>query len=78
MARLPANPKYGWFAKLLFWLGRRQLGRMLTPWRVSGLHPGIFFGTTVMILTQQAAKTVDPVVKSLARVQTARLIGCPF
>lgn len=78
MARLPVNPKYGWFSKFMFWLTNRKLGRLPTPARVTGVHPGVFFGFNMMMMAQAAAETVDPVVKSLVRVQTARLVGCPF
>ena len=78
MARLPEAPQYGWFAKFMFWVTRRKLGRLPTPSLVVGIHPGVYFGFNMMMLAQQAAGTVEPGLKGLARVQTARLIGCPF
>ena len=78
MARLPENAKYGWFARFLLWMARRRLGRVPTPWLVVALHPQVSFGLATMMMAHEKAHSVEPGLKSLARIQTARLIGCPF
>lgn len=78
MSRLPANPQYGWLARLVFWLSKRRLGKVPTPQRWVGLHPRILFPWALMMAAQESANTVAPGLKALARIQTARLVGCPF
>jgi len=78
MSRLPARAKYGWLARFVFWMVKRRLGRVTTPLRWVGLHPRVLFGFTTMMAMQESARTVPPGLKSLARIQTARLVGWPF
>ncbi len=78
MTRVPESAHYGWFTRLMFWVVRRKLGRVPTPWRVVGLHQRIAYGVATMFGVQEAAKSLEPGLKSLARIQVARLVGCPF
>ncbi len=78
MARVPDNAKYGWVARFVSRMAKRRLGRVPTPFRVAGLHPTVLFGYATMMMMQEKADTVEPGLKSLARIQTARLVGCPF
>lgn len=78
MSRLPSEARYSRFAGFMFWLVKRRLGKLATPWKWVGLHSQILFGFAAMMQAQQSAKSVEPGLKSLARIQTARLVGCPF
>jgi len=78
MSRLPEKPRYGWFARFVFWMVKRRLGRLTTPLRWVGLHPRVLFGFTTMMAVQEGTRSVPPGLKALARIQTARLVGCPF
>jgi hypothetical protein len=78
MSRLPESAKYGWLARVVFWMMKRSLGRVTTPARWVGLHPRVLLPWTIMMAAQQGTRLVAPGLKSLARIETARLVGCPF
>jgi hypothetical protein len=54
------------------------LGRVVKPVRIYALHSRLLRGYAQMELAQAAAKQVPASIKSLASVQVATRIGCPF
>jgi hypothetical protein len=66
------------FARLVFFMCKRRLGRVIMPLRVKAHHPRLLRGYTHMELAQQAAHAVPLSLKALVDVYVARLIGCPF
>ena len=66
------------FARLVFFISRRKLGRVIRPIRVHALHPRIFSGYGRMELAQQRANKVPAHIKSLAQIRVATRVGCPF
>jgi hypothetical protein len=78
MSRLPENAEYGWLARLVFWMMKRGLGRVTTPARWVALHPKVLFPWTLMMAAQEKTPLLEPGLKRLARIETARLVGCPF
>jgi len=66
------------FARLVFFMCKRRLGRVIAPLRVQAHHPRLLRGYTHMELAQQAASSVPISLKALLDVHVARLIGCPF
>jgi hypothetical protein len=48
------------------------------PVRITAHQPRLLAALSGMEMAQEAMRTVDPVVKALAGIKTAMLIGCPF
>lgn len=84
MARIPGAPanRGGPFRRLLvglvYFLTKRRLGRLIMPVQVTAHHPKIFWGYVQMEQSQASAKLVDPILKGLAELRVATLVGCLF
>ena len=65
-------------ARLLFWLMKRQIGRVVTPARVQARRPGILWGFATAMAALEFSKGVDKTVKRLVTIRTAQIVGCPF
>jgi alkylhydroperoxidase family enzyme len=66
------------FVRLAYYLTKRRLGKVIEPIGILAHHPRLLRGVAHMELAQEAAKSVDPVLKTLASVRVATLVGCPF
>jgi hypothetical protein len=64
--------------RLAYWFCRRKVGRVVEPVRIHAHHTRLLRGLAGMEMAQEAARTVDPLVKTLAQVRAATRIGCPF
>ena len=84
MARIPGapanqgGPVRRLFVRLVYYLTRRRLGRVIMPIQVTAHHPKLFWGYLQMEQTQMSAKLIDPKLKGLAELRVATLVGCPF
>lgn len=84
MARIPgATPaEHGFFARqwlrLVYWLTRRRVGRVVMPVQILGHQPGLLTGYGMMEDVVERAHRVPPRIRSLAQVRAATRIGCPF
>lgn len=78
--RLPllAPSKQGLFVRLVRFIARRKLGRDTGPMRVMSHHAGVLAGVGAMELALERCGALPARLKSLAQVQAARRIGCPF
>ncbi len=68
----------GWFARLAFWATRRKLGRVPGPVRALTANPGLLAGMAAFETALDKADRAPARAKSLAELQTALLVGCPF
>ncbi len=66
------------FVRSFYAAVRRKLGRVPEPMRITAHQPRLLAGLGGMEMAQEAMHTVDPVLKALASIKTAMLIGCPF
>jgi hypothetical protein len=78
MARIEGAKKLSLFARVVFWIVKRRLGKVPLPVRIHALHPQAFSGYVRMEVAQDKSKRVPFVVKSLASIRVAMRIGCPF
>lgn len=78
--RLPvlAPSRQGLFVRLVRWIARRKLGRDTGPMRVMTHHAGVLFGVGAIESALERCRAVPSRLKSLAQIQAARRIGCPF
>ena len=66
------------FTRTVYGAVRRKLGSVPEPVRITAHQPRLLAALSGMEMAQGAMRTVDPVVKALAGIKTAMLIGCPF
>ena len=80
MARIEAleKSKAGWFARLVYGMARKRLGRMPEPLAIQAHHGAIFKGNAAFEYALEHAKLVDHKLKALAEIETSSLIGCPW
>ena len=74
----------GWFTRLVYWLVKREVNkltgkaRLLEPIKITAHHPRLLRELGQMEGGQAAARSVPASLKSLASLQAATLVGCPF
>lgn len=66
------------FVRSIYSAVRRKIGSVPEPIRITARQQGLLAAVGGMEMAQEAMHTVDPVVKALAGIKTAMLIGCPF
>lgn len=80
MSRLPelraARP--GLFARIVYFITRRKLGRVPEPVKVLHRNPAILMAMGGYETALERASQVPHRLKVLAQVRTAMQIGCPF
>ncbi len=79
MARLEGVDRPGLsFARLVFFMVRRKIGRVVRPIRLHALSPRNLRGYAMMEGAQESANGVPRQLKKLAQVRVATRVGCPF
>ena len=86
MARIPGveSKDAGLATKILFWLVRRKVAKLtgrssdLEPVKIAAHHPRLLRAVGQMEMGQEAASSVPALLKSLASIKAAMLVGCPF
>ena len=73
-----------WHTRVLYGLVRRKVGKLtgtrslVEPVKITAHHPRLLFGYGQMEMGQEAARSVPAALKTLASIQAATLIGCPY
>jgi hypothetical protein len=80
MARIESveKAKAGWFARLVYGMAGKRLGKLPEPLEIMAHHPAIFKGNVAFEYALEHAKRVDHKLKALAELKTSSLIGCPW
>ncbi len=78
MSRIEGKKGGSLYARLVFWVSQRTLGRVIEPLRIHAHSPGALWGMTQMQASQKAAKGLDPRLKLLAQLRVAQMVDCPF
>ena len=74
----------GLVTRILYRITRRKLAKLagrpvvVEPIKILAHHGRLLFALGQMELGQEAAKSVDPLLKDLASIRAAMLVGCPF
>ncbi len=66
------------FTRFVYSMVRRKIGSIPEPMRITAHQPKLLAALAGMEVAQEGLRTVDPVVKALAGIKTAMMIGCPF
>jgi hypothetical protein len=78
MARIAAPAKLGWFARLVRRAAAKQFGMVPEPLDVQAHHGTLLFGSAMMELAQNRARTLPLRIKALAELCAATRVGCPW
>jgi hypothetical protein len=68
----------GWFARIVYALTKRKLGRVVMPVKVTAHHPQILWGYGQMEQSLLSSHRVEESLRELATLRVATLVGCPF
>ena len=68
----------GFFLRIVYWVTRRKVGKVVTPVQVTGRSPRLLFGMGMMEQSLAGVSRVDRALKNLVSVRAATVIGCPF
>jgi len=68
----------GMFTRIVYALTRRKVGRVVMPVQVTAHHPAILWGYGQMEQSLLSSRRGDAVLKALAALRVATLVGCPF
>jgi hypothetical protein len=66
------------FTRLVYWMTKRQIGRVIEPLKVTAHHGRLLWANGQMELAQMKMHSVAESLKSLVDLKVATLIGCPF
>jgi AhpD family alkylhydroperoxidase len=78
MSRLPVAPRPGPFARVAYWMAKRDYGKVPEPLEVTAHHPGILRGYGLFEWETGRASSLDAKLKDLAGTKAAALVGCEF
>ena len=75
----PANFRFTWYVRLLFWLQRRRYGRELEPARLWGRTPRAFLAMATMYgALDRKFSPIDPDLRALILVRVSQINWCSF
>ena len=66
------------FLRFIFFLTQRKVGKVVMPVCVLANHPRILFGSGMLEDSLGRSHLVKEVLKDLAQIRVATLVGCPF
>lgn len=72
------NARPGLFARLVYMLTRRKLGRVPEPVKILNANGALLAGVGAMETAFERARCVPARLKSLAELRVALMVGCPF
>ncbi|MGH7779560.1 MAG: hypothetical protein ACREQR_07020 [Candidatus Binataceae bacterium] len=67
-----------WSLRPLYFLLKRQFGKVLTPYMIWAHRPAITVALTALMAAVEYSKALDSIVKTLVSIRSAQMIGCPF
>jgi hypothetical protein len=70
--------KAGLFARVVYWMTKRRFGHVLEGVKIAAHSPRLLQAVGRMEMALPKINSVDPVLVSLAEINVATLIGCPF
>jgi hypothetical protein len=76
--RLEGAPKRGLFRRIVYWMTRRRVGKVVTPVELAAHDGWILFGYGMFEYGLEKARRAPADLKALAQLRVAGLVGCPF
>jgi AhpD family alkylhydroperoxidase len=78
MSRVGKPRRPGPFARVAYWMSRRDYGAVPEPVEITAHHPGILRGYGAFEWETGRARSVDAKLKNLAETKAAALVGCEW
>jgi 4-carboxymuconolactone decarboxylase len=78
MSRVGGPRRPGPFARIAYWVAKRDYGKLPEPLEVTAHHPGILRGYGMLEWETSRAHSVPEKLKDLAGTKAAALVGCEF
>jgi AhpD family alkylhydroperoxidase len=78
MSRVGKPRRPGPFARVAYWMSRRDYGAVPEPVEITAHHPGILRGYAAFEWETGRARSVDAKLKNLAETKAAALVGCEW
>ena len=78
MTRIPEPAHPGLFARFVYWMTKRKLGRVVSPVKITAYHPGLLWGYGQMEVSLGGLRSLDLRIKELVSLKAAVMVGCPF
>jgi hypothetical protein len=72
------GPLSGLFTRVVYWLTKRKLGRVVMPVQIVAHHSRLLWGYVQMEQSFVSSHLVEASLKDLAQLRVATLVGCPF
>lgn len=66
------------FLRFVYFMTRRQLGRVVMPVQITAHNPRLLFGMAMFEDALSRTHLIPEDLKELAQVRVATLVGCPF
>ena len=67
-----------WLLKPLTWMMKRQLGKVVNPYKAWAYRPGITFSMSIFQQSIESSKVTPPALKRMVCLRAAQMIGCVF
>jgi 4-carboxymuconolactone decarboxylase len=78
MSRIKGPRRPGPFARVAYWMSKRDYGQVPEPLEIAAHHPGLLRGYGMFEWETGRAGSVDEKLKDLAMLKAAALIGCEW
>jgi hypothetical protein len=78
MARIPDAKPRGLIIRLIYFLTRKKVGKVVGPVKVMAHNPRILVGYGLMEQQLAKANRAPAALKLLVSIRTSTLLGCPF
>jgi hypothetical protein len=73
-----SNAEANWIARLVYRALKKRIGQVPKSKTLAAYHTSTLLATTWMDGVCAPARTVSPVLKELAQLKVAVMVGCPF
>jgi AhpD family alkylhydroperoxidase len=75
----PADHRFPWYVRALFWLQRRRYGRVLEPARLWGRTPRVFAAFAALFAAlERRSSPIEPLLRALITVRVSQINWCRY
>ncbi len=67
-----------WMLRPLTWMVKRQLGRVVNPYKAWAYRPGMTIAMSIFMQSIESSKVTPPALKRMVCLRAAQMVGCVF
>jgi hypothetical protein len=67
-----------WMLKPLTWMLKRNVGRVVNPYKAWAYRPGITVAMSIFMQSIEGSKVTPPALKRMVCLRAAQMVGCVF